>query len=89
MKKMTKSIAATSAIAAGLFLATADDALAKKKAEKCYGVAKAGKNDCAIKSLGTSCAGSATKDGIADAWIYVKKGTCDKIIGGSTTPPAA
>ena len=88
MKKMTKSIAVTSAIAAGLFLATADDALAKK-AEKCYGIAKAGKNDCAIKSLGTSCAGSATKDGIADAWIYVKKGTCDKIIGGSTTPPAA
>jgi uncharacterized membrane protein len=49
--------------------------------EKCTGVVKAGKNDCAYGT--NSCAGSATKDGEKDAWIYVPKGTCAKIIGGT------
>ncbi len=90
MKKMTKTLAISSAIATGIMMASVHvPAHAGKKAEKCYGVAKKGKNDCAIKSLGTSCAGSATKDGIADAWIYVPKGTCAKIIGGSTKAPKA
>ena len=85
MKKMTKSLAISSAIAAGVVMATSFEAHAgSKKMEKCYGIAKAGKNDCAVKSLGTSCAGSATKDGIADAWIYVPKGSCEKIVGGKT-----
>lgn len=89
MKKMTKSLAISSAIATGVIMSTALDVHAgSKKMEKCYGVAKAGKNDCAVKSLGTSCAGSATKDSIADAWIYVPKGTCDKLVGGSTEPKA-
>ena len=87
MKNITKKMAITSAIAAGLSMAASTDVLAgSKKMEKCYGIAKAGKNDCAIKSQGTSCAGSAKTDGIADAWIYVPKGTCDKIIGGNTEP---
>ena len=87
MKKMSKTLAITSAIAAGVLLGTANDAFAGKK-EKCYGVAKAGKNDCAIKSEGTSCQGSAKKDSIADAWIYVPKGTCEKIVGASLEPKA-
>ncbi len=86
MKKMTKSLVVTSAIAAGILMATTAEVHAKKKVEKCYGIAKAGKNDCAVKSIGSSCAGSATKDSIADAWIYVPKGTCDKIVGASTSP---
>lgn len=49
--------------------------------EKCAGIVKAGKNDCATAS--SSCAGSAKKDGQADAWIYVPKGTCEKIVGGT------
>lgn len=49
--------------------------------EKCYGVAKAGKNDCQTSK--SACAGTATKDGQKDAWIYVPKGTCDKIVGAS------
>lgn len=89
MKPMTKKIAITSAIAAGLIMATAgNNAFAGPKAEKCYGVAKAGKNDCAVKSLGTSCAGSATKDAISDAFIFVPKGSCEKIVGGSLAPKA-
>lgn len=49
--------------------------------EKCYGVAKAGKNDC--QTSNSSCAGTAKKDGQKDAWVSVPKGTCDKIVGGS------
>ena len=86
MKSMTKTIAISSAIAAGLMMATAGDAFAGSKAEKCYGVAKAGKNDCAVKSLGTSCAGTATADGISDAFVFVPKGSCEKIVGGSLEP---
>jgi uncharacterized membrane protein len=55
--------------------------------EKCYGIVKAGKNDCAA-GPGTSCAGTSAKDGQANAWMYVPKGTCEKIVGGSLTPPA-
>lgn len=93
MKQMNKKLAISSAIAAGLFLATSATAgeqgsdKPKSKMEKCYGIVKAGKNDCAIRSQGTSCAGQAKKDGIPDAWIYVPRGTCDKIVGGSTEAP--
>lgn len=49
--------------------------------EKCSGIVKAGKNDCATAT--NSCAGSATKDGQKDAWVYLPKGTCEKIVGGT------
>jgi len=48
--------------------------------EKCAGIAKAGKNDCGTAT--SSCAGTAKKDNEANAWIYVPKGTCEKIAGG-------
>lgn len=57
-------------------LATAASAQQKKPAtEKCYGVAKAGKNDCAA-GPGTSCAGTSTRDYQGNAWKLVKAGTC-------------
>ncbi|WP_188149752.1 DUF2282 domain-containing protein [Teredinibacter waterburyi] len=88
MKKMSQTIALTTAIATGLAMAaSAHEADAgESKFEKCFGMVKAGKNDCAIKSLGTSCAGSAPTDGVPDAWIYVPKGKCEAIVGGSLTP---
>ncbi len=52
--------------------------------EKCYGIAKAGKNDCAGATH--SCQGQAKTDGGATEWIKVPKGTCDRIVGGSTAP---
>lgn len=52
--------------------------------EKCYGVAKAGKNDC--QTATSSCAGTAKEDRQADAFIALPKGSCEKIAGGSTTP---
>ena len=47
--------------------------------EKCYGIAKAGKNDCAAKDGKNACAGQAEKNG---GWIYVPKDLCEKITGG-------
>ncbi len=50
----------------------------RKPMEKCYGVALAGKNDCAAGS-GTSCAGTAKADYQGNAWVLVDKGTCTTI----------
>jgi uncharacterized membrane protein len=52
--------------------------------EKCYGIAKPGKNDCAGASH--ACAGQ-SKEGMnmGKEWIKVPKGTCERIVGGSLT----
>ena len=55
------------------------------KAEKCYGIAASGKNDCAATGS-NSCAGTATKASDPKAWIYVPAGTCTKIQGASLKP---
>ena len=54
-------------------------------AEKCYGVAAAGKNDCGSAG-NNSCAGTAKKASDAKAWIYVPVGTCGKIQGATLKP---
>lgn len=86
---MNKKLLITGAIASAITLAAATSTVTlaggSKKMEKCYGVAKAGKNDCKA-GAGTSCAGSSTKDAQGDAWMYVAKGTCEKLVGGSLTP---
>ena len=56
----------------------------QKGAEKCYGVVKAGKNDCQTNAH--ACAGQDSKDGQGDSWLYVPKGSCEKIVGGSLKP---
>lgn len=59
--------------------------------ERCYGVAKAGQNEC-MSGPGTSCAGTARKDYDGKAWKEVAKGTCVTIKTpkgmGSLTPKA-
>ena len=82
--------AATLAAAVSAALVTpAQAAPAKAAMEKCYGVAKAGKNDCAA-GAGTSCAGTSSADYQGNAWKLVKAGTCLKIKTpkgfGSLTP---
>ncbi len=55
------------------------------KAEKCYGIARAGENDCA--STGNNeCAGTSRKALDLRAWIYVPEGYCRRIQGGSLRP---
>ena len=62
-------------------------AAAQEEGEKCYGVVKAGKNDC--QTATGSCAGTAKKDGQKDAFVYLPKGACEKIVGGSLKPGKA
>ena len=54
--------------------------------EKCYGVVKAGNNDCQTSTH--SCAGTSTADNQGDAWIYLPAGACAKLTGGSNEPKA-
>lgn len=55
------------------------------KYEKCYGIAAAAHNDCFF--AGNSCAGTVSRDRDPAAWVYVPKGSCERIVGGSLEPP--
>ncbi|MCK5819979.1 MAG: DUF2282 domain-containing protein [Psychromonas sp.] len=80
MKKSNLALVATiSAIAAVGSTFVSAPAMAAGK-EKCYGIAVAGKNDCATKT--SSCAGTSTIDKQADAFIAVPTGLCKRISGG-------
>eukprot|EP01030_Chromulinospumella_sphaerica_P024961 gene24961-25073_t len=79
-------IAIASALAAALVLPAATSQ-AQGNMEKCYGIAKAGQNDCASSNGTHSCAGQAKADNAPTEWKYVAKGTCEKA-GGKTTAPA-
>ncbi len=81
---MKKQLVAAAVLAAlmGTSLAHADDAPAKKvEREKCYGVAKAGKNDCASKDGKNSCMGGSKRDNDPNDWVYLPKGECAKLGG--------
>lgn len=67
-------VAAAAASLLSTFL-VATPAAAQEK-EKCYGIAKAGQNDCANLSGSHSCAGQSKVSDNADEWKYVAKGTC-------------
>ena len=61
---------------------------APKGQEQCYGIAKAGQNDCA-SGTGTTmhqCAGMSKKDNDPNEFKFVKTGTCAKL-GGKMAPP--
>ena len=71
---------------AGLFaigvVTAAGSVLAAEEAkEKCYGVAKAGENDCGGTYSKHSCAGQSKLDNDPNDWKYVTKGTCEKMGG--------
>jgi uncharacterized membrane protein len=50
--------------------------------EKCFGIAKAGKNDCAAN--GHACAGQSKTNADKKEWVKVPTGTCERIVGGAT-----
>lgn len=80
MKNSVLSTAIGGVLALSLLSMTAqaaDDA----KSEKCYGVAKAAKNDCAGATH--ACAGQAKADGSGKEFISLPKGTCERLVGGS------
>ena len=77
--KQSTMIAATAATLMTLALASAPAAAADK--EKCFGIAKAGQNDCASASGVHSCAGQSKVDMDKAEWKYVAKGTCKEMKG--------
>ena len=79
-KKMLINTALAGVIALGLGAIAQPAAAAKKDNEKCLGIAKAGMNDCGTSTH--SCAGQAKVDGDPEEWVFVPKGTCEKIVGG-------
>jgi len=86
MNKHVLIASALAAAVAGPALLSAQPAPAPSfKSEKCYGIAKAGKNDCAATG-NNSCAGTSKVNGDKKAWIYVPAGYCDRIVGASLNP---
>jgi uncharacterized membrane protein len=85
MKKTNVTVTAiTSLLTLGAAaLATPSFAADKPDMEKCYGVAKAGKNDCAGPAH--ACAGQSKIDSGAKEFITLPKGTCERLAGGSLT----
>ncbi len=89
---MTNNVLSKSALIAAVAVAVTGFALGAQaadggkeaKMEKCYGIAKAGKNDCASKNGANSCAGQSKADG---GFLAVPAGLCGKIIGGTTEAP--
>jgi uncharacterized membrane protein len=83
MLKTTRTVVALSSLlVAGVAVAPLAQA-AEAPTEKCYGVAKEGKNDCATAAH--ACAGHSTAAS-GKEWIKVPAGTCERLVGGSLTP---
>lgn len=79
---MNQRLIVSSALASALALGLVGQVAAQDKGkEKCFGVAKAGQNDCANLSGSHSCAGQSKVDNGADEWKYVGKGTCKDMQG--------
>ena len=72
---ITGLLAAAAVTGTGAAFATDEHA----NEEQCAGVIRAGQNDCATKN--NACHGHVTTDGDPMAWIYVPKGTCERIAG--------
>jgi uncharacterized membrane protein len=82
---MTSKTAVLAAAVGSLFVLSAPAFSADEgNSEKCYGVAKAGKNDCA--GVAHACAGQSKQDASTKEWLKVPKGTCERLVGGSLSP---
>jgi uncharacterized membrane protein len=85
MTSTAKSLLVASSVLGALALAAAQThagPVAQPPAsEKCYGVAKAGHNDCAAGIH--SCAGQSTRNMDKSSFVYLPQGACGKLAGGS------
>lgn len=81
-QRLVISSALASALALGLAATTSAHAMDKAgDKEKCFGIAKAGQNDCANLAGSHACAGMAKVDNDPGEWKYVPKGTCKQMKG--------
>ncbi len=78
-KKLASAALVAGAVATAMTMTTLTsiEVSAAEKVE-CYGVSKAGKNDCAA-GAGTTCAGTSKVDYQGNAWTLVPKGTCESM----------
>lgn len=77
------------AIALSALGLAANNAHASDEKEKCYGVAKKGANDCSSSDGAHNCGAQAASDSLGTEWVFVPKGLCAKLAGGSLEPIAA
>jgi uncharacterized membrane protein len=77
MNKPVKALAIVGAVATALAAHAANAQDAEMEMEKCFGIAKAGQNDCAA-GPGTTCAGTSTVDYQGNSWTLVPAGTCEE-----------
>ncbi|MEM7208996.1 MAG: DUF2282 domain-containing protein [Pseudomonadota bacterium] len=82
MSKRNTAAAAALASLVAVGMSTVATNAAAAEMEKCYGVVKAGNNDC--QTATSACAGTSTADGQKDAWLLVPKGMCARLVGGNT-----
>jgi len=81
---MSSKTAILAAAVGSLFvLANAAFAADDANTEKCYGIAKAGKNDCA--GAAHACAGQGKKDASDKEFVKLPKGTCERLVGGTVS----
>ena len=89
MKTVNLALTAAVLSALGAAAAQAGPVAPQPGKDKCYGISLAGKNDCKA-GAGTTCAGTSHKNYQGDAWKYVAKGSCTRIVTpkghGSLTP---
>ena len=81
MNQPRQIVASALASVLALGFASASVHAEEKGKEKCYGVVKAGQNDCANLNGSHSCAGQSKTDMDANEWKYVAKGTCKSLSG--------
>ncbi len=77
---MKNELLIRSALAGLLALAATGPSVAADN-EKCYGVAKAGENDCASATGTHTCHAKAKADNLPEEWKYVPRGTCESMGG--------
>ena len=78
MKTTHMAAVAAALTAAAVTAASAEPVRPQPNQERCYGISRAGQNDCAA-GPGTSCAGTSRRDYQGNAWKYVARGTCTRI----------
>lgn len=84
---MTKTALVSASLVSILALAAVQPVFAADTAqEKCFGIAKAGANDCAAANGANSCAGQSKKDNDPNTFKLVAKGTCEKMGGMMMAP---
>ncbi len=89
MKTRNIKLAISASVSAAIMTFSSEVAFAHlepkkgENVEKCYGIVKAHKNDCATKAGNHGCAGMGKIDASPNEWIKLPKGLCEKLVNGS------